>query len=305
MKLRPPRYVVSLGLVAALAITGCGQGDSVASGGLRKPTPVKVVSGGAASGKADARMAGAETAASPAASMIAPAAVEFVLGDVGALPTNTTGYVFPAGAKVSADRVERMAKALGVPGQVEAGADDSGVAWQVGAIDGSAPSLSVGSDAQLNWWYSGSFGGGREIAACATVVAPDGTEIDPATSDQACPEPEPPANVPSADEAKAKTRKLMEAMGEDLSGLIFNATADEWSANVEVAAPLDGFESPLRWGFGFGENGALQYASGLLARPEKVGPYPVVGIDEAFARLQEQHAGWSYSGGPTALRDDL
>lgn len=309
MKLRrPPLYVVSLGLVAALALGGCGQGDSVASGGLRKPTPINVVngaaSGAAATGKADARIAGAESAAGgPAASMIAPAAVEFVLGEVGALPTNTTGYVFPAGAKVSADRVEKLAKALGVDGKVEPGAADSGLAWQVGPTDGSAPSLNVGSDAQLNWWYSGSFGDGREITACASVVSPDGTTSDDQA--QPCPEPEPPANVPNAEEAEAKARKLMDAMGKDLSGWTFNATADEWSANVEVIAPLDGFESPVRWRFGFGENGALQYASGLLATPEGVGPYPLVGLDEAFARLQEQNAWGPALGGPAEFRGDL
>ena len=289
MKLRrTPTHLLTLGLGASLLLGACGQGTiDLGAGGLRKPTPIHVINGGAgnpaagtASGAADSRMAGSASEMS-----IAPMApVEFVLGDVGALPTNTTGYVLPAGAEVTADRVARVAGALGVSGEPMKGAAGSGSSWQVGPTDGSGPTFNVSVDAQLSWWYSSAFAADA-VASCAVAVAPDGTR---STDD--CAEPTPPAGILSSAQAEAKARKLLGDTGEDLSGLTVTANADEWSANVDVVAPLDSFDSPVRWSLSFGENGALQYASGMFARPEKVGPYPLVDLGTAFARLKEQSA---------------
>jgi hypothetical protein len=292
MKLRrPPTYVLALTISAALLLGACG-GDTTVESGLRAPTPVKIVSGGG--GATAAAGNEAKLAADASAELsIAPVSVELVLGEVGSLPANSTGYVFPSGVTIPEDRVTKLAKALGVSGTPAKGEAGSGVSWQVGPTDGSGNSLSVGSDAQGGWWYSGQVGD-RGVLACAAVSGPDGT----VTED--CPEPEPPAGVPSAAEAKANAVKLLEALGEDPDALTVTANADDWSANVEAVAPLDGVDSPLRWSFGFGENGVLTYASGVLARPEKVGPYPLVGLEEAFARLQRQNAPWA-SGGWSAM----
>ena len=71
-----------------------------------------------------------------------------------ALPTNSTGYHFPAGATVDAAEVAHVAAALGVEGEPQAAAADSGGQWQVGPDDGSAPALFVADDGQLSWYYS-------------------------------------------------------------------------------------------------------------------------------------------------------
>ena len=52
----------------------------------------------------------------------------------------------------------------------------------------------------------------------------------------------------------------------------------------------------MQWGFGFGADGVLQHASGLLAVPDPVGPYPLVDVNAAFERLRAQHVG-GWAGG--------
>jgi hypothetical protein len=270
-------------------ITACGSeepgatGDTIRPPGdeLLAPTPIRAVGGSAPGANSATAEAGSPDIATD---MSMPfQLIEYVLGDVGELPTNTTGYLFPAGATVEASRVAAVAAALGVSGAVVAGSTDMGSSWQVGPTDGSAASLTVGSDAQLGWWYNAAWDAqGRTVEACAVTVDTDGNE----TSD--CPEPEPPAGILAADEAEQRARDLLTAMGEDPAAFEYEVFADDWFASVSATKPIDGIASPLAWGFGFGENGVLQYANGSFAVPEAVGPYPLIGLDDAFARLQDQ-----------------
>jgi len=48
------------------------------------------------------------------------------------------------------------------------------------------------------------------------------------------------------------------------------------------------------WNFGFGAEGRLEYAGGVLSAPDAVGPYPLVDVDTAVQRLQEMYvsSGW-------------
>ena len=286
-------------LVAMLvALTACGSDDAQRSAdtlpeasGLRPPTPIDLAEPGSPvdAGRVPGAAAESSTAATDSMTMLAP--VELVLGDVGELPATTTGYVFPAGATVSAETVAALAAVLGVEGEPVPGSTENGMAWQVGPTDGTTPSLTVGADATLSWWYSAAWGEPVDVPACMpTTTIPSTPNGAPATIEP-CPAPEPPAGVPTAAEAEERARQLLAELGVDLDAVQFDAYADEWFASVEVTQVLDGVRPPKVWGFGFGPEGVLQSANGRLASPEPVGPYPLLDLDAAFTRLQEQQAG--------------
>jgi len=280
-----------------VALTACGSDDSQQSadtlpdaGGLRAPTPIEVAEG-VAPASADGRLPAAEssTAATDSMTMLAP--VELVLGDVGELPATTTGYVFPAGATVSAETVAALAAVLGVEGEPVPGSTENGMAWQVGPTDGTTPSLTVGADATLSWWYSAARGEPVDVPACTPITTIPGRPNGAPATIEPCPAPEPPAGVPTAAEAEERARQLLAELGAGLDAVQVDVHADEWSASVQITQLLDGVRSPISWSFGFGPEGVLQYANGMLASPEPVGPFPLLDVDAAFTRLQEQQAG--------------
>ena len=74
--------------------------------------------------------------------------------------------------------------------------------------------------------------------------------------------------------------------GRGPGGVRARTYADEWSASVTAYTTLDGVRWPSGYSFGFGAEGALQWASGTLAEPVATGPYPLVDLDTAIARLR-------------------
>ena len=140
-------------------------------------------------------------------------------------------------------------------------------------------------------WYSAAWEQPVEAPACMpmTTIPETGTLPDSVVP---CPAPTPPVGVPTAAEAEERARQLLVALGVDLGAVQFDARSDELFASVEVAQHLlDAGSCPARWSFVFGPDGVLKYANGMLASPEPVGPYPLLDVDAAFARLQEQQAG--------------
>ena len=119
-----------------------------------------------------------------------------------------------------------------------------------------------------------------------------------------CPEPTPPTNVPSADEAEQRVRELLSALGVDPAGLRLDTYADDWFANVDVSDATDERGAVRSWHFGFGAEGVLQYASGTLAPTQAVGPYPLVDIDTAVARLTDNFYG-GFGGGIAVAEPDV
>src|SRR4051794_1128312 len=319
---RHPSRLVPMAVIAVLALGACGGDDDSAAAppptvaessddGMIAPRPIEMSNGGGTA-------AGAATAAPEAATadraidskMMAPYQItNFVAGDsLPALPTNDTGWVFQAGATVTADQVAQLATALGVTGEPERHDDSGFVYWTVGPNDGTAPMVTVNEDAQLSWYYSGDWanqvtvsGSGCAVAEPANAPAPDWTGPDlpadtkpvatmpvetvPACTVETTP---PPAGVPTADEAEAKTRDLMTAVGLDPANFKLDTYADEWSASVNATEQLDGQFGGRTFGTGFGAEGALTYASGQLAEPSPVGPYPLVDVATAIARLNDQ-----------------
>ena len=281
---------------AVLLLAACGQSaDDAASSLLQPPRPVRVVNGPDA-GSAEARLAGGDAAMS---SMPAFAGYTFELGpDFPSLPTGSTGYQYPANPALEPEVVARLAQAFGVEGEPVPGGGPTvdGVRWRVGPDDGSAPSLTVSDDAQLNFNYSPAWDQSGTSVGCAEPVSSDGT-----VGESACPEPVPPVNVPTADEAEKLVTDLLVQLDQNPEDFEFDTYADEYSANVTAWSELDGVRSPVAWGFGYGENGVLQWMNGVLATPVAAGPYPLIGIDEALVRLDEQ-ANW-YRGG--VFLDDM
>ena len=299
---RQTSRMIPAALAAVLVLGACGaEGDDATPeppaeqpDGLRAPTPIEFTSG-SGSGDRVAATASDAAVASDESMMIAPYFdVEYVLGDGLTVPGDDTGYVFDAAGTLSVDEITRLASALGVEGEPVRVENEYANSWRVGPEDGSAPSLWVADDAQQYWNYSSAWAEQEGVArvACAVSVDSEGNE-----SVEECPEPEPPVGVPSAEQAEARVRDLLTAIGVDPASVEFDTYADEWSAGVNVTDRSDPRGDLLNWSFGFGADGVMQYASGLLATPEPVGPYPLIDLDTAFQRLQDQTYG-GFVGGP-------
>lgn len=301
-------------MAAALVLGACGSDEPAASDqsvpapddddGLIAPRPIQIVSTGEAStssrGAAVAEAADGDMAVSDR--MIAPwGPLVFELGGDLTLPNDDIGYVYEAGATVSAEQVGALAAAFGVQGEPVHVDDGYSTFWRVGPEDGTAPSLWVYEDALQAWNYSAGYDPANDVAVSCTVesvqdVAPDAApDAAPSVPVERCDEPTPPAGVPTAEEAEAEARELLAALGEDPAALEFEVYADEWFASVSATASSGGTAPDRTWGFGFGAEGVLQHAGGQLAVPKPVGPYPLVDLDTALARLDEQQS-WFRSG---------
>lgn len=328
---RHPSRLVPLAVLAVLALGACGGDDSTAEtpppvtetsdDGRLAPRPIEMTDGRAAAGSATAAPEASTADRSMAATdMIAPYQItNFVAGDaLPALPANDTGWVFQSGTAVTADQVTELATALGVDGDPQRHDENGYVYWTVGPNDGTAPTVTVNEDAQLSWYYSGPWANqpvatsaGCAVAEPALAPAPDRT--DPGTADEDVPvmtavpctteTVAPPVGVPTADEAEARTRDLMTALGVDPAGFKLETYADEWSASVNATEQLDGQFGGRTFSMSYVAEGALQYAGGGLAQPSAVGPYPLIDVDTAIARLNDQNGFYmgGYGGGGIAL----
>lgn len=277
-----------------LLLAACGQSaDDEAASLLQPPRPIRIVNAptAASAESAESRVAGGDAAMT---SMPAFAGYTFELGpDFPALPTQSTGYQYPADPALETEVISRLAEALGVAGEPVAGGGSTvdGLRWRVGPDDGSAPSLTISDDAQLNFNYSPAWNNSTSPSVgCAESVSSDGT-----VSEVTCPEPIAPVNVPTAEEAEQLVTDLLVELGQDPEEFELETYADDYAASVTAWTELDGQRSPVAWGFGYGENGALQWMNGVLATPVAAGPYPLIGVDEAIERLDEQ-TNW-YRGG--------
>jgi hypothetical protein len=322
---RHPSRLVPLALASVLVLGACGAdddgtaGDTVPSAtdaSLLAPRPVRTAGGGAAGSTVSASAEAAPSAdGRMATDMMMPyRIVTFVPGDgLPSLPTNDVGYLFVGGATATAEQVAALAAGLGVEGEPVRTDDGYSVYWRVGPDDGTAPSVYLYEDAQLSWSYGAAWATQSVSAGCAIAepgVAVDAVSGDAATSDvavetpaeppvveESCVEPEPPANVPTPAEAESLTTDLMTAVGLDPSSFDFETYGDEWFASVSAVEQLDGAFAARRFDAGFGAEGALQYASGQLAQPERVGPYPLVDLDTAIARLNDTSGFYGGFGG--------
>lgn len=264
--------------------------------------------------------------------MTMAASFDFVYGgEVVDLTQPAAAWYFEPGATPTADAVLQVAHAFGIDGEVREVAADMGGGWIVGSDDYSQPSVTVGTDATLGWWYNPGAGGPTVSSGCA--VPEPGTPIDdtgsgntgsgntgsgtaeqplsePMPPDEAalttilvdpiCAEPKPPANVPSAAEAESKATELLTALGLQPADYEFETYADEWGASVTAYLRLDGIRTSMAINVGYGAEGAVTWAGGFLATPQQGGDYPRIGIDASIERLNDQNTGWMYGSTSTA-----
>lgn len=305
----------ALAALVSLAATACGSD----AGSL------PVIRLGAGSGVA-AENATADVASSDRMSMIAW--IEYELGaDLPPLDDDAEGWSL--NADVTASTVRDLARVFDVPGDVVEQPADRGGGWTVGETDGSTASLWVSADG-VGWWsYSQAWDEMRAPVACVEPVDPSGTtgssagggvsgqsggsdvpatgEVAPdqAVADQAgpveslpvvdppqCAQPEPPQNVPTANEAQDMFVGLLADLGVNDDDLTVESSADQWGAWVNATRRIDGMSSPLSWSASYGENGELTYAGGTLAEPTSIGNVPRIGTDAAFERLTSTNGGW-------------
>jgi len=192
-------------------------------------------------------------------------------------------YGFDARAASDATTVGALAKALGIDA-APALKDGS---WQAGPQDGTAPSLTVGLDGTLSFYYYDS-------------------TIDPMVCDGDSPHAcgAPPA-VPSADAAVSELRAIISSAGRDPDA--FEYASDPSSGVHAMTAQawpvMDGQRIDQPWTVQLTADGVFS-ASGSLAPIVSVGEYPVVSAQKAFERLSDPRFGAQQTAMPLALRAD-
>ncbi len=316
------RRLALAAVVVVLGLSACGDPNTTTPL-ADQPKVIQLASGqtGRSAG-AEAAPAAATMDAAADSKMAFFGPTEFVFdGDLPALDTPAGSWFFATGQEPDLDRVAQLAAALGAEGEVRALPEDQGGGWAVGPEDYSGTVLTVGSDGMLSWWLSAmptstpAFACGSGVASGTDVAvgegvagsagsadapdsasAPAAGETTPAVDAVApdiavpdCPTPQPPAGVPTKDEALAKAKQLFVDWGYDIDSYEFDEPyADEWGASVNASLLLEGLKAPIMLSVGFGENGVVTYASGSLATPERGDDYPTIGAAAGLERLKDQ-----------------
>jgi hypothetical protein len=294
--------VVSLSLLV-VALSSCGNEPDSGSDVPAEPPVIAVVGGPAGVAQADAMVSGGVAESSK---MIAPLVFEYV-GDEVDLTAPAPAYRFVPAATNSDELITRLAEAFGVAGGVAPLPAEQGGGLMIGPADGSAASVTVMNDALQSWWVTYPVAMGA--VSCSSVaidpvdiVEPDGAAgaASDATTDATgdvttqpdCFEPDPPANVPGADEAERIVTELLMASGVDPATYEFETYADEWGASVTGFLLVDGVRSPISVSVGIGGDSKVTWAGGSFGSPERVAEYPRVGVAAAVERLNDQSNGW-------------
>ena len=328
--LRSRRFALAAAALV-LGLSACG-GANNTSTAAKAPTVIHVGSGGGGNSKATAGAAVDESMRPYFGN------ITYVYdGQFPDLGTLGRAWSLPTGAKPDLNRVAAIANALGVKGEVRSLPTEQGGGWAVGPNDFSAPSIVVGNDAQLSWWYNGTFattgyscagsattvgggaggavGGAGAVGEGVAVPPPDapvaGSKPDVAPPDTVvwttvpmpCEPPPPPANVPDKAAALAKAKVILTAAGVDLAAYDVTTYADSYSASVTGQLMLGTHRSPLSVNVGFGADAAITYASGFLAVPQVAADYPLVSGEVGVQRLNDPTGRFIFSGGPFAIRD--
>lgn len=245
--------------------------------------------------------------------------VEGRLGELaGTAPAYRLGGVGQAG-------VARLARALGLKGPVEDHDGSWSVrhdgrelvverswpmAWYLGPACPDSPAMperSDGGDRVVCALGGGVAGGGsivgpggaghelpattpecEDTGACAETspaepCGPGGTCVEPE-------EPQPPVvpvepvDLPTREEAEALSRETFAALGVDLEHFSLTEGWGAWEARV--VARVGGLRvHGLATALSVGSGGEIVRASGFAGRPERLGEYPLVGLEKGLARL--------------------
>ena len=318
------RQLISACVALIVGLSACG---SVAKTSAPTTIAPKVIVVGANAGNGGEGTASlASVADAPASTKMMVRNVTYKYdGDAADLTAPAGSWFFAPGAEPTSAQISTVAKLLGVAGQAQRMAPDQGGGWLVGPQDHSGATLAITGDAMSSWYYSPAQMSIKVAVSCAGVAMP-GIEpgIDPATpappnsppsspapdpatpttkTDMTAPEatapdfpvcdqPQPPANVPTTEQAKAKAIEFFAALRLDLGSYDLEAYADQWSANVMAYLKLDGIRTNVSRSVGYGADGAITWASGFLATATRGGDYPRIGVQAAVQRLNAQNGVW-------------
>jgi hypothetical protein len=315
------RRLALVAAVVALGLSACGNPNTTTPL-ADSPPVIQLASGQSGTGGAAPMAADSAANVSTDSKIAYMGSTKFVYdGELPAFDASAGSWFFAPGQQPDADRILKLAAALGVQGDVRTLSADQGGGWAVGPEDYSAPVLTVGSDGMLSWYLSA----GQSAVASAGCVSVSGIATEPAlgapgvrdavapaatlpvesvppdtapVSDGVAPDvvapdcaaPSPPVGVPTKDEAMAKAKQMFADWGYDVGAYQFDdAYADEWGASVNASLLLDGLKAPTMLSVGFGENGTVTYASGYLATPQRGADYPTVGAAAGLERLKAQN----------------
>lgn len=288
------RALLAVGLVVALVAGACGNGDgdaSSSSGDL----PLLPSSGGGRSGAAAAETASGSLAAATSnadatTTRVAPAEpyqpIEYRLAD-DIDPMGGTGAAYRLDAVVDEAVVKKLAAAFGIDGPPK---EQSGY-WTVG--DPSTKALQVDAAGMFNVHDNTASQTAQASAACSS----DGRcDVPPSTA------PPTPANLPPDDAAKKAARELFERAGIDVEGSEVTVDRSDYNVWVALHPSFDG-AAVEGWGFvaSFGDHAELQYASGSMARPSKIGDYPLVETKAAYERWTSATVGEDAGAAPETV----
>jgi hypothetical protein len=334
------RRLALAAVVVVLGLAACGDPNTTTP--LADEPQVIQLASGQGGGFEAAPAAASVNAADSKMAFFTP--TDFVYdGDIPALDGPAGSWFFSPGQQPDLTRVATLAAALGVEGEVRVLPADQGGGWAVGPEDYSAAVLTVGSDGMLYWGLSaapltsagfacveaisavgpasgsgtaGSSGAAGGVAPGVATPGPVGNPatdpatdpaidaVPPDTSVSDCPTPQPPAGVPTKEEALAKAKQLFTDWGYDIDSYEFDEPyADEWGASVNASLLLDGMKAPVMLSVGFGENGSLTYASGYLGVPERGADYPTIGAAAGLERLKAQQSQYLPLGAPAIAPD--
>lgn len=305
------RRMAYIGAVLIIGLSACGSATNVSSPAGTSPAgspPVIQVDGGSANAAGSAAVpAAADSASSESTKMMAGAVTYVYDGELTDMTAPAASWFFAPGVDPTTEQIAALAAALGVEGDVQQSAADMGGGWMVGPDDYQQPAVNVGADAMQSWWYSpgntavvtpscelyppGDPAG--DFDTTKPAAAPDTAVVDePATTMPVCAEPTPPANVPDKPAAEAKARDFFASLGLDASSYQYDSYADEWGASVTGYLVLEGIRTPMTISVGYGAEGAITWASGFLATPQRGADYPRIGVESAVQRLNDQSASW-------------
>ena len=189
------------------------------------------------------------------------------------------GTVCPEQPVPSDPPVDKIAVACGVAG--------GGVAGSSGAVDLYAPSrpapdsvtpVAVAPDPSAPPCAGGT-------ADCASVAP---TEPAPAPAPFPVPAPEPPprpADLPTKEAAERLARDLFTRLGVGTEGFALEDGWATWEARIEPR--VDGLPVFGLWhSLSVGPKAEVVRANGFLGRPDRIGDYPLVGLEKGIERLR-------------------
>ncbi|MEY2397709.1 MAG: hypothetical protein QOJ00_883 [Actinomycetota bacterium] len=255
------------------------------------------------------------TAASADALMMRPN-VKYVLAD-GVTTDAKTGEAYKFDEVTRTD-VEKLAKALGVPGAVRSQGDG----WNVGqgaketaSSDAGNLYVSRGGSFSMNASFAGSVGSGCAIAPVAADGTPDAPSANSASaspsSSAVCaapsfPPPPPttvPANAPTKAEAQRIATDALKTAGVSVGdAIVTTETVDGSSFDVRIRSrvqgkTVSGFEHFVT----VDATKKITTASGYLAGPSSVGTYDLATLQRAVERLNASTPQPYGIGGPERL----